>query len=357
MRALFLALFLWLGLGPLACQEKLEEMPPGVMLPIPVSLGLRVIRVDDIREAEGTFEATIDLRLSWTDPRLAFDSSREGLRRRLYGGRLAHKKMAEIWDPGIGFENLDDQQGQVVDEALWIDEDGMVEWVRRYRGQFQASFDVSNFPIDRQVLPFEFLSAEHDRHQVLLVEDAAALAFSSAAPVMFEGWNVGIAEVVSDLVTHWNGTTHSQIRYAITVQREPGDYIAPIFTPIAAVLLVPILAIWLNRWHDHRFAIESFEFMNIAVGGLFATIALTLAVYSSYPFLADGRNVVGRLFTLNYVLLAVAGVIILVLFRSQRGHHPPFSPGVALEIFRAACWIMPAVAVTAVAAIVITALP
>ncbi len=348
----FLVLFCLLALGAPAA-----EMPTDVPLPIPVSLGLRVIRVDGIREADGTFEATIDLRLSWTDPRLAFDPSTQGTRRRLYGGRQAHQRMSEIWDPGIQFENLRDQRGQVVDEALWVDDHGLVEWVRRYRGQFEANFDVSNFPIDRQVLPFIFLSAEHDRHQVVLVDDAAATAFSDSAAVSLDGWQVGTEEVITDLVTHWNGTTHSQVRYTITAQREPGDYIAPIFTPIAAVILVPILAIWLNRWHDGRFAIESFEFMNIAVGGLFATIALTLAVYSSYPFLADGRNVVGRLFTLNYVLLAVSGVIILVLFRNQRGHHPPFSPGVAVELFRAACWIMPAIAVTAVAAIVITALP
>lgn len=350
----------WLALGLclwLLAAARAEEMPSGITLPMPVSLGLRVVKVEAIREAQSSFEATIDLRLSWTDPRLSFDPRREGTRRRLYGGRQAHQKLSQIWDPGLQFENLHDDPGQVVDEALWIDEHGLVEWVRRYRGQFEASFDVSNFPLDRQVLPFVFLSAEHDRHQVMLVEDEAASAFSDVAPVKLEGWEVGTQEVVSELVTHWNGTTHSRVRYTLTAQRLPGNYVAPIFTPIAAVLLVPVLSIWLNRWHENKFQIESFEFMNITVGGLFATIALTLAVYSSYPFLSDGRNVVGRLFTLNYVLLAASGVIILVLFRSQRGHSALFSPGVAHEIFRAACWILPAFTLAAVTAIVLTALP
>ena len=62
----------------------------------------------------------------------------------------------------------------------------------------------------------------------------------------------------------------------------PAPIIAAIFIPLFASLLIPLLAIWLNRVEDGVFQIETFELVNIIVGGLFAVIALNFTVNSIY---------------------------------------------------------------------------
>lgn len=352
----------WLLLALLLClpaaADKLTDSPPNVPLPVRVSVGVKLIKLESIDEAAGTFSATIDLRLAWTDPRLAAGRwGKQGGARQL-GSRGARVSLGEIWEPGVKMQNARGEwQDQIVDEALWVSDQGEVEWIRRIRGTFEGSFDTRTFPFDRQDLSFQLVGAEYGRDQVALVSDEAAQRFSQGSLPTVEIWKLGRGAVSSKLVSHWNGTTHSALAYDFTARRDPWRYVAPIFTPVMATLVVPILVIWLERWAGNKFQIEAFEFMNLAVGGLFATIALTLAIYSSYPFLASGRNVVGHLFTLNYELLALDGLIILALFRYQREENPLFSPGVARELYRGVCWAMPLAALIAVTAIFVTALP
>lgn len=342
-----------------ACWAWAQAEPPRDNLPVWVSIGLSVGQVSEIQETTGQFSATCDLRLAWRDPRLAFVDSGRGERRREFGGRRALVQLAKMWDPGIEISNLQGARlaEQVVDQTVWIGSDGQVEWIRRLRGNFGAKYDTSNFPLDRQSLTFDFLSAEYNRHSVLLTTDQSSQRFSQGQPADLPGWRLGRTVFRSDFVSHWNGSTHSSVTACVPAERRAAPYIAPIFTPLTATLLVPMLALWLNRWKHGNFQIEPFELMNITVGGLFATIALTLAIYSSYPFLSSGNNAVGRLFALNFWLLAFSTLVILGLFKTQLSERPLFSPFVAHELYRAICWVMPAATLALVLGLFVTASP
>ncbi len=82
-----------------------------------------------------------------------------------------------------------------------------------------------------------------------------------------------------------------------------------------ASLLIPLMAVYMNKVQDGEFQIEAFELSNIVIGGLFAVIALNFTVNSDYPALGAGDNTVSRLFGLNYLVLAAALAIIVLLFR------------------------------------------
>ena len=343
----------------LAASTWAQAEPPRDSLPVWVSVGLSVGQVSEIQETTGQFTATCDLRLAWQDPRLSFVDSGRGERRREFGGRRALIQLAKMWDPGIQISNLRGAPlaEQVVDQTIWIGSEGQVEWIRRLRGSFHANYDTANFPLDRQSLTFDFLSAEYNRHSVLLTTDQSSQHFSQGQPVDLPGWRLGRTVFRSDFVSHWNGSTHSSVTASLPAGRRAAPYIAPIFTPLTATLLVPMLALWLNRWKQDNFQVEPFELMNITVGGLFATIALTLAIYSSYPFLSSGNNAVGRLFALNFWLLAFSTLVILGLFKTQLSERPLFSPFVAHELYRAICWGMPAATLTLVLGLFLTASP
>jgi hypothetical protein len=118
----------------------------------------------------------------------------------------------------------------------------------------------------------------------------------------------------------FSGSSSSQNldRWALgltNIRRQFTMAMAPIFIPLFASLLIPLMAIYMNRVEDGEFQIEAFELSNIVIGGLFAVIALNFTVNSAYPMLSGADNTVTRLFGLNYLGLGIAAAIIITLFR------------------------------------------
>jgi len=127
-----------------------------------------------------------------------------------------------------------------------------------------------------------------------------------------------------------------------------------IFIPLLASLLIPLLAMWLDRYDERELKIEAFELANVIVGGLFAVIALNFTVSSENAMLGVGDNTVSRLFALNYLTLAASLVVNLLVFRFRivsraAGHF------VEEQTFRYLTWALPLLAFSTAVACVLVA--
>ncbi len=182
---------------------------------------------------------------------------------------------------------------------------------------------------------------EQTTDEVVLKFEKEDVAFSRlATDATIEGWQPGLVDLRAHVVAGWNGDRYSGVSAALAVDRVPSTGIAPIFIPLVASLLIPLLAIWMNRATEDGFEIEAFELANMGIGGLFSVIALSFAIYTSYPILASGDNTVVRLFGLNYASLAMSLGIVVLLFQ----YNLPlrwFGRHVHAEIFRFITWAMP----------------
>jgi hypothetical protein len=116
-------------------------------------------------------------------------------------------------------------------------------------------------------------------------------------------------------VSGWYGEDLSRVTGSLAMQRRAGNSAALIFIPLLASLLIPLLAIWMNRVEEGEFQIEAFELANVIVGGLFAVIALNFTLNAEYATLGSSDNTVRRLFALNYLALALSLLVNLTLFR------------------------------------------
>jgi len=328
---------LWLLLVAAAWADDVRDYPEGVDQPLRVGTGLFVVEVEAIDDDHDRFRVLLDWRVAWTDPRQKYAAD-AGERRELTD-EAARQKLQSVWTPHVVLANLAEEP-EITDEDLYHYPNGHFEWIRRLRGTFKTDLDHSSFPLDRQKLVMQIGSPLYTVNQVVLQGDAA-VEFSGHGELVLRGWDFGRLRFCPATVTRWNGTVHSQLDGTLPAHRQVGPYITSVFLPIAAVTLVPLLSLWLNRWQGHTFAVEPFELMNVTTGGLFATIALTLAIYSVYPFLSTGENVVGRLFTLNYLLLGLSMLTILMLFKTQLSDRPWFSPYVALEAYKFISWAAP----------------
>lgn len=142
-------------------------------------------------------------------------------------------------------------------------------------------------------------------------------------------------------VDGWYGEAAEQMVIGLGVSRQPGKLIAPIFIPLLASLLIPLLAIWMNQPEGGGFRVEAFELANIIIGGLFAVIALNFTINDGYTMVAAGDNSVTRLFGLNYLTLATSLLVIVLMFRFQVLRRL-FGRYVQEQVFVFLSWAIPA---------------
>lgn len=340
--------------SPDAQPSALTSLPREQGLPIPVHVGVAVLDLASVDENEGAFDATFDLRVTWSDPRLAYPAAEAPGGPRTVRDAEADARLAEIWQPDIRIANLD---GDFAHRSvgLRIAPNGRVELLQRLTGRFHTAFDVTRFPFDRQRLALEILSEGAPRDLVSLVVRQEDLDFTTVAEgVEADGWSAVLVDLRREQVRGWHGDRHDRVRASLVVQRDPGTTAAPIFIPLIASLLIPLLAMWLNRYDEGEFKIEAFELANVIVGGLFAVIALNFTVMSELSTLGVGDNTVSRLFALNYLTLAVSLLVNLGVFR-YRVIGRWLGPHVEAEAFSFLTWAIPVLAFGSALAFVLAA--
>lgn len=293
-------------------ERPLTSIPLDAGLPLNVRVGSAFNAVA-ISENDGVFTATIDLRLRWKDSRLKYPAAETPRGFYEFRGEAAQQKLAEIWSPIVELANSKDAVTE--SEGLRIFADGRVEILRRINGSFAVPFDATAFPFDKQILAVE-VSSKQNSDQVSLTALQDELNFSKVADgLSIDGWNLGFVNMKKASVAGWYGEAGDKMFIGLGVARQPGKLIAPIFIPLLASLLIPLLAIWMNQAEGGEFKVEAFELANVIIGGLFAVIALNFTVNGEYKVVASGDNSVTRLFGLNYLTLALGLLVIVMLFR------------------------------------------
>ena len=341
--------------GAAQAQRALTELPLDSGLPLMVRAALAFVDVEGIDEHKESFTATVDLRLSWLDLRLRYPAEEAPIGYREWRDKAATMRLTTMWSPDIGLANL---RGQPTRESrsLRLYPDGRVVLLRRVAGTFGSKLDVQRFPFDRQRLQVELVSQGEIVDKMMLDYWQDDLLFSRANPdIEIGGWTVGAVNLARDPLAGWYGESYARLRVALEADRRPIETVPALFVPLLASLLIPLLAIWLNRSNNGEFEIKAFEMTNIVIGGLFAIIALNFTINSQRPILASSANTVSLLFGLNYLALAAVLVINVCLFRfnvvrALAGRH------VQHETVRYITWAIPiAIAASAVALILIAA--
>lgn len=331
------------------------SLPMDKGLPVLVKVAIAFIDVSDFNENTATFKATVDIRLRWEDLRLRRPLSEAKEPPRVLRGQDAAAEMQRIWIPDGEVANMVGEAART-DVGLRIFPDGSVELLRRISGEFSTDYDVSRFPFGTQKLQVRFAMHDQTANQVALEYEQDDLDFSRpSATAHLDGWvlrfvNLGVAPLPG-----WYGASHATATASLEIVREPGPIIASIFIPLLASLLIPLLAVWLNRVEDGVFQIETFELVNIIIGGLFAVIALNFTVNSVYEMLESGDNPVNRLFALNYVTLAVSLAVNVLLFRF-RFVERAFGRYVQEQLYLFLVWAIPLLVFTTAASVVLVAL-
>ena len=305
-------------------------------------------------DTKGEFDVTTDLRLRWNDSRLRYPLAEAPRGYKEYRGKAADDVLEHVWTPRIEATNLVDAHDNV-GRRVRVFADGDIETIERKTATYKGHVDAERFPFDRQYLKLEFIVREDTTDSVVLAYEKDDVEFSRVSPAAdLPGWTPGLVNLKRSTVAGWNGDRYSQVSASLFVDRMAASGIAPIFIPLIASLLIPLLAIWMNKSTEDGFEIEAFELANISVGGLFSVIALSFAIYSSYGVIAGNDNTVTRLFALNYATLAISLLVVIFFYRFGWPRRL-FGRYVEEQIFLFVSWAMPVLTLGASVAFLLVA--
>jgi hypothetical protein len=316
-------------------------IPMGKGLPLIVQTAVFFLDIVSFDDTKGEFDCTTDVRLRWYDLRVAVTPAQAFRGFKEWRGKDAEAQLATIWSPNIEITNRLESASSYIGRRLRIYTDGRVELITRQTAKYKVKVDAERFPFDRQYLLLDMLVREDTTDEVELAFDKDDVEWSRAAgSAKLDGWKLGLVDLDADVVAGWNGDRYGRVTASLFVDRQASTGLAPIFIPLVASLLIPLLAIWMNKATDDGFEVEAFELANMGIGGLFSVIALSFAIYTSYGMIAGGDNTVTRLFGLNYATLAMSLAIVVMFFRFNLIQRW-FGRYVHEEMFKWISWAMP----------------
>ncbi len=353
MRRLLLALAAAIGLAAPASAQL--GLPADKGLPVGVDVAVAYVEILGFDENAGTFDATVDVRVRWEDLRLRLPPERATDPPAVFRDADADERLKGFWTPPIEIANMVGAPS-FASKGLRTWPDGRAELTTRYTATFRTPFAVAKFPFDKQTLDVEIVVRSFTTGSLVLKYRQDDLDYSRAADgASLDGWSVGLVGLRAEPLAGWYGSTHPRVRASLAVTRVPGGIVAAIFIPLVASLLIPLLALWLNRTEDGRFQIETFELVNLIIGGLFAVIALNFTVNADFSVLASGDNAVNQLFALNYVTLGVC-LLVNVLFYRFGVVEAAFGRYVQEQAYAVLTWAIPATVAISAGAIVLAAM-
>lgn len=313
---------------------------------LPVRVGVQFVALDGIDENEQTFDATVDTRLVWT---------RRGAPPMERHGETVEAALAELGAPRVEIDNLVGDPA-FRERGLFVTKGGQIELLERTRGTFATTLDEQSFPFDRQALEVAVVVREASTEEVGLEFHGEDVAFSHAQEgVSLGGWSVGTVDLSAAPLLGWHEREHARVIASLNAQRLWMSVVPTLFIPLFSSLLIPMIAIWLQKVSDEGdFEVDAFELANIVIGGLFAVIALNFTVNSEYSSLASGDNTVTRLFALNYAALAIAMVINIGMFQYKLVERW-FGKYVQEQLYWFLCGAVPALAFGAAATFLLVA--
>ncbi len=205
-----------------------------------VGLGVLLLGLQSVKDADQVFEADVAVVTSWKDPRL----SAVALGRSLADCRL---EPGRIWNPQV--QILNRIGGDTPLDEILVDEEGAVLHRRRFVGAFGARMALHDFPFDRQELSLALLST-HSPDEVVFRMDEERVG--TLADLEGRGWErVGggsrFEPTPQKLGRH--GRTLAGATVSFGIARRSGFYVWKLMLPLTMIVFMAWGVFWLDPSH------------------------------------------------------------------------------------------------------------
>jgi hypothetical protein len=259
--------------------------------PTKVKVAVYIIDIDDIDNANQSFEANIYIELRWRDPRLAHEHPYE-----------VTMDLKEIWNPRLQFINQQ-KIWPTLPEMVDVYQDGEVMYQQRVWGTFSQPLELTDFPFDRQTLEIQLGAAGYGPAEVKLVPDPDSRTGVSSQVSLADwdilGWHAETAPFAPSV----DEAPFAGYYLKVDTKRRYGYFIMKVIIPLVLIVMMS----WVVFWVDPK---DSGVQISVAVTAMLTLIAYRFAVGVDLPKV----SYLSRLdyFILGSTLLVFASLIEVV---------------------------------------------
>lgn len=209
--------------------------PPGTATE--VSLGIYLLDIDDIDDANQRFSVDLIFGAQWQDPRLALPEEQRS-------GRYRTFSLDDVWRPRgliVNDRGLDPQLPMVVD----VDDLGNVGYMQRLSGELAADLQFEDFPFDTQRLPIDVVSYQYSPEELRFSLDTTISGEDGSFSE--KGWHFRILEPEFGVFTvPAEDVVRPRLTYYIEAKRNTRYYLWTMFVPMSLIVFMSWTAFWLQ---------------------------------------------------------------------------------------------------------------
>ncbi len=297
-----------------AATENLNALPEEEMpFIVTASFELRDINVID-DEAE-TFDFTGILKLSWHDPRQAFDPRTEGIREKLYVGDYQFNEVYAGWWPQVVLVNesgMYDKHGVL----LRVLPDGSLTLIEMVNATAKTDFDLRRFPFDKQRLEAVFEVLGFAGNEVVLQVPAETEgAVLKLDEFRMPQWHLGgISATTAEHRVSDAGRAAAASTFVVRmdVQRKSLFILRLVVVPLMAIVMLS----WSVFWMDKSSVGDR---LSVSFIGILTVVAYMLVLGEILPRISY-ITLMNAFLNISFLIMCVSAIINLrVSFLDRQG--------------------------------------
>jgi len=198
-----------------------------------VNVGMMVVDLFEVRDAEQSFLADIAILAQWRDPRLA--------------GRwndVHTLPIDQLWNPRFRIANRR-QVETSLPEAAEVSPDGTVLYRQRFTGRFTARLDLRSFPFDEQEFLVQVVCVGYSPEEVDLIPDRGTQ--TDVGRLSITDWKIGAITVDQMPFTNAaSGRTLAGVAIKVPATREVGYFVVQVLLPLVAIIMMSWTVFWID---------------------------------------------------------------------------------------------------------------
>ncbi len=206
--------------------------PDSEGVPTKVSVGIYVIDILKISDAEQTFTADIAVNVQWKDRRLGNNT------------KVRTLSLINVWHPYIQIKNQHKLSKHLRD-IVEVDTNGMVTYRQRFSGEFSFSSNLKDFPFDKHVLSIGIVSFRYGPEDVAF--EVYKTYTGRAENLSIVDWSIRDGKSrISPYYFAPEDRNISQIFYEFSASRNIGYYFWAIIFPMMIIVSMSWSVFWIS---------------------------------------------------------------------------------------------------------------
>jgi hypothetical protein len=225
--------------------------PPQKNGPVEVIISFDLREIDHIDDDAETFEFTGVLKVSWHDPRQAFDPITEGVDEKIYQGEFQFDEVFSGWFPQLILVN---ESGHYEKRGvlLRVSPDGSLSLFETINAVAKIDLDLRRYPVDQQQLNADFHVLGFDSNEIgLKLDDEYNYDNpSTRESIKMPQWQLNrIAASTGTRNTPLIGkdATASTFTVSIQVQRDSFFIIRLVILPLMVIVILSWSVFWMDK--------------------------------------------------------------------------------------------------------------